>query len=91
MMSGVGDSAWRPDGKPPTAAQLRKRFGSDWLTVADISEVEDIAPVTFRGYYQKGQAGAPQPDRRRAGRPEWKAATVAKWIASRPGSGRWAE
>lgn len=82
MMSGVGDSAWRPDGRPPTAAQLRKRFG-DWLLVEDVAAVEGISAGTWRGYYQKGLAGAPKPDRRRAGRPEWRAATVAAWIGSR--------
>lgn len=90
-MPGVGENAWRPDGKPPTAAQLRKRFDSGWLTVEDIAAVEDISPATWRGYYQKGQAGAPAPERHRSGRPEWKAATIAKWIAARPGRGNWGE
>lgn len=90
-MSGVGENAWRPDGKPPTAAQLRKRFDSEWLTAAQIAEVEDIAATTWTKYAREGKAGAPQPGRRFGQTPVWSAKTIAAWIAARPGRGRWGE
>lgn len=91
MISAVGENAWRPDGKPPTAAQLRQKFGDPYLTAEQIAEVEDITIGTWRAYYQRGQAGAPAPDRYRSKRPEWKVQTIAKWIAARPGRGNWGQ
>lgn len=90
MISPVGENAWRPGGRAPTAEQLREKFpdGDGWLTVEQIAEAEDIKPATWRWYYQTGKAGAPKPERRYAGRvPQWRVETIAAWIAARPGSG----
>jgi len=57
------------------------------LTAAQAAAAAGIAEKTWTSYVARRQA--PPPDSRdlRTGRPEWAEATVAAWMATRPGQG----
>lgn len=56
------------------------------LTVADVAQLLEIEPVTWRAYVSRGRA--PAADGHLGATPYWRRETVDRWAEARPRAGR---